>query len=511
MEDLRPSTSGMLPVVGLSTHGGVRTVTGRGVALADCWPISSPGQQSATQSLQSQASRPARVPPTRALSAQSGSLSWSVGSFSSSPGTAPSSAAPGSRRSGVKSRGAVLPARTSSFSSLCFPGADPLDAEQLGSPTSKEQNLLEENRELRETLARVQSECVSLRKRNIAFVGGGFHAPHRECMCASLRMELSKAKSELQRLRSEARSAPPPPAELAPMFFLPPCALDAACQTDLEPEREVPSAASSDSVGVQACVETSESEASCAALITSESASCQTGEEMTQLNSCQESATQTTTVASRTHGCQASLPAPGQEAAAQTNSSSFASRCAAAVQTQAKLMISVAVEAKQVSCADAGVQAHDEEADRLAAAVAASEASVQKALAETETLRRMVHCNAWKHTNITILRPRAECVVNSERVLMDHWDPGRLSDEIETEVIPKFTRVFAEVSSLPPNKSEPLPRCKPADLAMQEFAEAFRRKLAEMLQPHESQSCTEGTGVNSSSNAMMQRTTSSAS
>jgi len=326
-------------------------------------------------------------------------------------------------------------------------------------------SLQEENRELREALARLQAECTSLRKRNISFVGGGFHAPHRECMCETLRMKLAK----LQRARI------PEPLEPRPV------GVESASQTDaVRDQLAVSEVVATCSKATQVCPEVVEARCGieCGSMTADDACQTETG-------SVADGGAQTE-LSSRAQSCQVNLQAQGSDAQVQTETST---RTSAAVQTRCVLQVSVGVDPTPVRCADVATQADDSTAEQrlaaLAAAVRESEACVRMAQEEIDSWRLMVHCQAWKHTNITILRPRAECVVNADRVVMERWDPTRLSEEVEREVIPKFTRVFAEVSVAPPNKSEPLPRCKPADIAMREFADAFRRKLASMLQPNE--------------------------
>merc|ERR1719174_1861169 len=93
----------------------------------------------------------------------------------------------------------------------------------------------------------------------------------------------------------------------------------------------------------------------------------------------------------------------------------------------------------------------------------------------------MVQAKAFGQMNVTILCPRAECTVSGERVEMDSWNPKRLRDEFEREVLPRFTRVFVEEAEKSSGSKAPKARSEAVDKAMQDFAETFRERLSAML------------------------------
>jgi len=104
----------------------------------------------------------------------------------------------------------------------------------------------------------------------------------------------------------------------------------------------------------------------------------------------------------------------------------------------------------------------------------------EKAKADAEAFQHMAQTKAFGQMNVTILCPRAECTVSGERIEMDSWNPARLREEFEREVLPRFTRVFVEESTagMPKNSKA---RSEAVDRAMQDFAETFRERLSAML------------------------------
>merc|ERR1712242_400106 len=81
--------------------------------------------------------------------------------------------------------------------------------------------------------------------------------------------------------------------------------------------------------------------------------------------------------------------------------------------------------------------------------------------------------------NVTILCPRAECTVNGETLAMDSWNPAKLRQDFEREVMPRFSRMFVEevAPGAKPTKFRP----EAVERSMQEFAEVFRARLTAML------------------------------
>jgi len=213
-------------------------------------------------------------------------------------------------------------------------------------------------------------------------------------------------------------------------------------------------------------------------------------------------------------------PAPGVSVACEVdftsqapklrNSCSAASqtspptRSAAAVQTVRALRTAVATQATPtpISRAEKSTQAED---DRLVAALkreAAQEARIDdlegqlallsvenEALAaeklkekeKAEAFQHMAQTKAFGQMNVTILCPRAECTVSGERIEMDSWNPERLREEFEREVLPRFTRVFVEEADKNAPKGASKARSDAVDRAMQDFAETFRERLSSML------------------------------
>mmetsp|Transcript_32657 Transcript_32657/g.59950 ORF Transcript_32657/g.59950 Transcript_32657/m.59950 type:complete len:125 (-) Transcript_32657:48-422(-) len=100
---------------------------------------------------------------------------------------------------------------------------------------------------------------------------------------------------------------------------------------------------------------------------------------------------------------------------------------------------------------------------------------------KAEAFQRMAQTRAFGQLNVTILCPRAECTVSGERVEMDSWNPARLREEFEREVLPRFTKVFVDEASGTTGQKTNRARSEAVDRAMQEFAETFRERLSAML------------------------------
>jgi len=189
-----------------------------------------------------------------------------------------------------------------------------------------------------------------------------------------------------------------------------------------------------------------------------------------------------------------------------TNSCSAASqtippaRCVAGVQTRApSIGTAIATQVTPAAGVDRGCQAedgrleaalkreavHEEKIAELEALVARLNSEKEQLKADlvtsketAEAFQHMVQTKAFGQMNVTILCPRAECTVSGERIEMDSWNPKRLREEFEREVLPRFTRVFVEeVNASKGSKA----RSEAVDRAMQDFAETFRERLSAML------------------------------
>lgn len=95
---------------------------------------------------------------------------------------------------------------------------------------------------------------------------------------------------------------------------------------------------------------------------------------------------------------------------------------------------------------------------------------------DSEAWQQMAQSKAMGHMNITILCPRAECTIGGEKIEMDSWNPSKLKEEFENEVLPRFARVFVS------NEEGSQPRPEAVERTMQEFVDAFRSRLSAMLE-----------------------------
>lgn len=204
--------------------------------------------------------------------------------------------------------------------------------------------------------------------------------------------------------------------------------------------------------------------------------------------------------------CAADIPPPSKHIAVKLCSAASQTcppaRSVAAVQTtRPSKAACVATQAGPAPGVDRGTQAED---DRLEAALkreAEKEARIQelearlaelssdnealraeskKVQEKAEAFQHMAQTKAFGQMNVTILCPRAECTVSGERIEMDSWNPARLREEFEREVLPRFTRVFVEETSAGMPKTSKA-RSEAVDRAMQDFAETFRERLSAML------------------------------
>lgn len=212
-------------------------------------------------------------------------------------------------------------------------------------------------------------------------------------------------------------------------------------------------------------------------------------------------------VATANASCEASIPSPSTQVAVKLCSAACqtkeAARSVAAVQTQAPpRKAAAATQAGPPPGVDRGTQAEDDSAKLHAKRVAELEdlvkglqAQVAKLTNQNEALtnesndnrekaeafQHMAQTKAFGQMNVTILCPRAECTVSGERIEMDSWNPARLREEFEREVLPRFTRVFVEESMAGMPKNGSKARSEAVDRAMQDFAETFRERLSAML------------------------------
>lgn len=135
---------------------------------------------------------------------------------------------------------------------------------------------------------------------------------------------------------------------------------------------------------------------------------------------------------------------------------------------------------KRIAESEARVQELEARLARLSEENEALAADSKKAQDSVKALQQMAQTKAFGQMNVTILCPRAECTVSGERVEMDSWNPQRLREEFEREVLPRFTRVFVEETHGGGPKGGKA-RSEAVDKAMQDFAETFRERLSAML------------------------------
>lgn len=210
--------------------------------------------------------------------------------------------------------------------------------------------------------------------------------------------------------------------------------------------------------------------------------------------------------ASRDAACLADIPSPSKQAALKLCSAACQTtapaRSSASTQTQKASKTAVAAtQAAPPRGVDQATQAEDERLEELLERDAKRETRLRELEArllqlsnendalkadclkykeQSEAFQHMAQTKAFGQMNVTILCPRAECTVSGERVEMDSWNPARLREEFEREVLPRFTRVFVEesVAGMPKGSKA---RSEAVDKAMQDFAETFRERLSAML------------------------------
>lgn len=200
--------------------------------------------------------------------------------------------------------------------------------------------------------------------------------------------------------------------------------------------------------------------------------------------------------------CEAQIEKPkaAKNVLSAASQTSPPARNAATTQTKPASKSAVAVQASATVGTDKSTQAEDDRIDRLEKREAEHlqkiaeleamvaklngekdglKADLAKATETAEAYQNMVQAKAFGQMNVTILCPRAECTVSGERIEMDSWNPKRLREEFEREVLPRFTRVFVEETNSAAKASKA--RSEAVDKAMQDFAETFRERLSAML------------------------------
>jgi len=102
---------------------------------------------------------------------------------------------------------------------------------------------------------------------------------------------------------------------------------------------------------------------------------------------------------------------------------------------------------------------------------------IRKCREDSQAWQQMAQSKAMGQMNITILCPRAECTVNGSKVEMDSWNPTKLRQDFETEVLPRFSKLFIEEGPANPSGTRP----EAVQRTMEEFANVFRERLSAML------------------------------
>jgi hypothetical protein len=187
---------------------------------------------------------------------------------------------------------------------------------------------------------------------------------------------------------------------------------------------------------------------------------------------------------------------PKERSTCSIGCQALVARCPVAVQTFRAQRCTVGAQAVPPPGIDCATQAEDTDALQREmeqdARLQELEAQLEKLTKQNEGLvaenkdanekakafQHMAQTKAFGQMNVTILCPRAECTVSGERIEMDSWDPKRLREEFERDVLPRFSRVFVEESE-PGSKGAS--RSNAVDAAMQDFAETFRERLSAML------------------------------
>jgi len=173
-------------------------------------------------------------------------------------------------------------------------------------------------------------------------------------------------------------------------------------------------------------------------------------------------------------------------------------RCSSASQTLRPTTASTFTQATPRRSTDRSTQAEDREARRREAVLKtqladleahASDTAVRKLELEDELQREREGLEVWRsmaqkqtmgHIHVTILCPRAECTVNGVRVEVDSWNPAKIRQEFERDVMPRFARLFVDESG-PGTVDKARLRPEAVERTMREFGDVFREKLSAML------------------------------
>mmetsp|Transcript_103122 Transcript_103122/g.181731 ORF Transcript_103122/g.181731 Transcript_103122/m.181731 type:complete len:622 (+) Transcript_103122:240-2105(+) len=325
--------------------------------------------------------------------------------------------------------------------------------------------------------ATVSSQANFRAPRRHAEVQAGMPPVHRSA--TGVQAGRSVAAPWLPPADSATQTAPPPRAADASAQAVA-CgaemAVQASCQTpltDTDTQTDVSSADAAAQVGAPA---------SLAAAAASQTDAPHHSEASTQWEDPRRTSRKTRQMNSCAVACQTSI-----------------TRTAVAVQTPKPARSAVGSQATPPPGVDQGTQAQDEEAklreakrdsqlralEERVLALTSENSQLQEELdtmtEKAEAFQRMAQTRAFGQLNVTILCPRAECTVSGERVEMDSWNPARLREEFEREVLPRFTKVFVDEASGTTGQKTNRARSEAVDRAMQEFAETFRERLSAML------------------------------
>lgn len=435
------------------------------------------------------------------------------------------------------------------------------------------ETLEEENRALKEELARLWSGSMELYRRPLAAIaGGGFKGAmglSKACTCDELRMKLHRLRAELRELKRAAGESLSPSrqsayfssneVEVQTLSASSPRGEDASTATDPQADPQALPICCEAFVQTQSICQTCEvsiqvlpaptEQNSCATQWATTQTQCKTSREVglqvapSLLDSAVQAvmpAVSLTETPVQTDAChtaelqvQAGSCLPSSESGVQTDltttedaatqvspwktatreissqTRSPATQTCQEVQTESAVKPTSTTSATQATPrpgVNQGVQAEDQLAEvvaflrrRVAELEAllgsteirqvALEESLDAALSEAEVCQQAAFSQLLGKLNITILCPKAECTIGGDRIEMDSWNPARLREEFELEVLPRFSRLFVEEV---PDGSKTSGRSHAVEQTMQEFAEVFRQRLASMLS---AQSATSAVGA----------------
>jgi len=123
------------------------------------------------------------------------------------------------------------------------------------------------------------------------------------------------------------------------------------------------------------------------------------------------------------------------------------------------------------------LQRTEEKVKGLGVSKSESFEEIRKCREDSQAWQQMAQSKAMGQMNITILCPRAECTVNGSKVEMDSWNPTKLRRDFETEVLPRFSKLFIEEGPAHASGARP----EAVQRTMEEFANVFRERLSAML------------------------------